>query len=40
VVGAEEQTGICFFDFDDAGLIAQITGFWPEPFEPRPDGST
>jgi len=33
-VGPDEQTGVCFFDLDEAGLIARITDFWPEPFEP------
>ncbi len=36
LAGGEEQTGVCFFDLDEAGLIARITDFWPEPFEPPP----
>jgi hypothetical protein len=32
--GAEEPlTGLCFFELDDNGLIAQITDFWPDPYE-------
>ena len=27
------QTGLCFFDLDDNGLISRITDFWPEPYE-------
>jgi SnoaL-like domain len=34
VVGEEEQQALTFFEFDDAGLIAKITDFWPEPYEP------
>lgn len=33
-VGGEEQPALTFFEFDDAGLIAKITDFWPEPYEP------
>ncbi|MGA9112681.1 MAG: nuclear transport factor 2 family protein [Candidatus Dormiibacterota bacterium] len=29
-----EQLGICFFDLDEAGRIARIADFWPEPYEP------
>jgi SnoaL-like domain len=36
VVDGGEQTGLCFFDLDGAGLIARITDFWPTPFEPPP----
>ncbi|RKN50608.1 nuclear transport factor 2 family protein [Micromonospora endolithica] len=25
-----------FFDLDEAGLIATVTEFWPEPYEPPP----
>ena len=32
----QEQTGVCFFDLDDTGLVARITDFWPEPYEPLP----
>jgi predicted ester cyclase len=28
------QPGLCFFELDDEGLIARITDFWPEPYEP------
>jgi ketosteroid isomerase-like protein len=28
------ETGVCFFDLDDDGLIRRITDFWPEPYEP------
>ena len=28
------QPGICFFELDGDGLIASITDFWPEPYEP------
>jgi predicted ester cyclase len=27
------QHGLCFFEIDDAGLIARITDFWPDPYE-------
>jgi SnoaL-like protein len=27
------QPGLCFFQLDDAGLIADITDFWPDPYE-------
>jgi hypothetical protein len=27
------QPGLCFFDLDEHGLIAQITDFWPDPYE-------
>jgi predicted ester cyclase len=26
-------TGLCFFELNDDGLIAEITDFWPEPYE-------
>ena len=26
--------GLCFFELDDDGLIARITDFWPEDYEP------
>jgi ketosteroid isomerase-like protein len=35
-VGDELQTGISFFEFDESGLIARITDFWPTPDEPPP----
>ena len=28
------QPGISFFELDQDGLIARITDFWPEPYEP------
>jgi hypothetical protein len=30
------ETGLCFFELDDDGLISRITDFWPEPYEPPP----
>jgi SnoaL-like domain len=36
VDGDPDQTGIAFFDLDDAGLIARITDFWPTPYQPPP----
>lgn len=36
VVDGGEQTGLCFFDLDEAGLIARISDFWPTPYEPPP----
>lgn len=35
-VDGAAQPGITFFDFDEAGRIAQITDFWPDPYEPPP----
>ncbi|MGE5827488.1 MAG: nuclear transport factor 2 family protein [Micromonosporaceae bacterium] len=35
-VDGDEQPGLCFFDFDGQGRIAQITDFWPTPYEPPP----
>jgi hypothetical protein len=29
----DHYSGVCFFDLDDAGLIARITDFWPTPSE-------
>ena len=29
-------TGMCFFELDDDGLIARITDFWPDPYDPPP----
>jgi hypothetical protein len=34
--GGKEDTGISFFDLDEAGLIAGVHDFWPEPYEPPP----
>jgi predicted ester cyclase len=28
------QSGLCFFELDDDGLIGRITDFWPEPYQP------
>ncbi len=36
VDGEPDQTGISFFDLDDAGLVGRITDFWPVPYEPPP----
>jgi ketosteroid isomerase-like protein len=36
LVGETEQTGLCFFDLDEHGLISHITDFWPVPYEPPP----
>ena len=27
------QSGLCFFELGEDGLIAQITDFWPDPYE-------
>ncbi len=27
------DTGLCFFELDETGRIAQITDFWPDPYE-------
>jgi ketosteroid isomerase-like protein len=35
-IGDSEQSGLCFFELDDAGLIAKIVDFWPEPYDPPP----
>lgn len=32
-LGAQEQTCITFFEFED-GLIQRIVDYWPEPYEP------
>jgi hypothetical protein len=37
VVGDERLTGISFFTFDDAGLVAGVDDVWPEPYEPPAD---
>jgi ketosteroid isomerase-like protein len=36
VVGADTQTGLCFFDLDENGRISRINDFWPEPYDPPP----
>jgi hypothetical protein len=28
------QPGLCVFELNDAGRIARITDFWPDPYEP------
>ena len=33
-VDGTAQTGLCFFDLDEHGLINRITDFWPVPYEP------
>ncbi|MEE1835043.1 nuclear transport factor 2 family protein [Streptomyces sp. SP17KL33] len=33
-VGLEEMYAISFFTVDEDGLIAAVTDFWPEPYEP------
>ncbi|MDB1090093.1 hypothetical protein PJ985_21280 [Streptomyces sp. ACA25] len=33
-VDKEEMTGICFLRLDGEGLIASVTEYWPEPYEP------
>lgn len=33
-LAGEEMTGLCFFTFDDAGLISTIKDFWPDPYQP------
>lgn len=35
-VDGAEQNGLCFFEIDDAGRVARVTDFWPEPYEPPP----
>ena len=35
-VGGETVPALTFFRFDDTGLIAHITDFWPEPYDPPP----
>ena len=35
-VDGTEQTGLCFFDLDEHGLIKNLTDFWPTPYEPPP----
>jgi SnoaL-like domain len=27
------QPGLCFFELGDDGLVAEITDFWPDPYE-------
>jgi ketosteroid isomerase-like protein len=34
--GDTEETGISFFEFDEAGLIVRVDDFWPAPYEPPP----
>jgi hypothetical protein len=35
-VGDDTQPALTFFELDDDGLIARITDFWPEPYDPPP----
>lgn len=35
--GAEEMTGITFFDLDATGRITSVVDAWPEPYEPPAD---
>jgi ketosteroid isomerase-like protein len=35
-VDGGEETGLCFFELDDAGRIARIADFWPVPYDPPP----
>lgn len=35
-LGEADQTGLCFFDLDEHGLIERITDFWPTAYEPPP----
>jgi ketosteroid isomerase-like protein len=35
-VDGSKAPGLCFFDVDEAGRIARITDFWPEPYESPP----
>ncbi|MGI8699669.1 MAG: nuclear transport factor 2 family protein [Nocardioidaceae bacterium] len=35
-VGSDSQGAVTFFRFDAAGLICDVTDFWPEPYD-RPD---
>jgi hypothetical protein len=38
-VGDEVMTGISFFVLSSQGLIAEVTDYWPEPYEPPPRAS-
>lgn len=38
-VGAETMTGITFFRLSPRLRIAEVTDFWPEPYEPPPRAS-
>ena len=35
VIGDEGETGISFFEFN-AGLVSQVTDYWPSPYDPPP----
>ena len=35
-VDGTEEPGLCFFVLDEAGRIAEIRDFWPQPYEPPP----
>ncbi|HLM63534.1 MAG TPA: nuclear transport factor 2 family protein [Acidimicrobiales bacterium] len=31
------ETGLCFFEIDDAGRVVRLTDWWPEPYDPPSD---
>lgn len=35
-IGDEHQDACIWFDLDDGGLIARVTDYWPDPYEPPP----
>ncbi len=35
-IGADHQDACIWFDLDDDGLIAKVTDYWPEDYEPPP----
>ena len=35
-IGDEHQDACIWFDLEDDGLIAKVTDFWPDPYEPPP----
>jgi hypothetical protein len=35
-IGDEHQDACIWFDLDDDGLIARVTDYWPDPYEPPP----
>ncbi|GGF38748.1 polyketide cyclase [Marmoricola endophyticus] len=42
LVGAEEMTGICFFEMGEDGLIRSMQDWWPQPYDlpPEREGSS
>ncbi|MGC5331308.1 nuclear transport factor 2 family protein [Micromonospora sp. DT62] len=36
VLAGEEVPAVSFLDLDEAGLVREVTEFWPEPYEPPP----